>query len=50
MLMAHFKLIGSTNEGMMTNSYGPQSAQDKELFFNRISNIKTLLGSRNWLL
>jgi exonuclease III len=50
MLMTHFKVIGSTKEGMITNAYGPQSAQDKELFLKRIATIKALLGSSNWLL
>jgi exonuclease III len=31
-LTAHFRAIGSNKEGMITNAYGPQSAQDKELF------------------
>jgi exonuclease III len=49
-LTTHFKVIGSTKEGVITNAYGPQSTQDKELFLKRITTIKTLLGSPNWLL
>jgi hypothetical protein len=50
MLTMHFKVIGSTKEGVITNVYEPQSVQDKELFLKRISTIKTLWGSPNWLL
>jgi hypothetical protein len=31
-IMTHFKVIGSTKEGEITNAYGPQSTQDKENF------------------
>jgi exonuclease III len=49
-IMAHFKAIGSTKEGEITNAYGPQSTQDKEIFLKRITTIKSLLSSPNWLL
>jgi exonuclease III len=49
-LTTHFKVIGSTKEGMITNSYGPESAHDKDLFMGRITTIKMLLGSQNWLI
>jgi len=31
-IMAHFKVIGYTKEGEITNVYGPQIPQDKENF------------------
>jgi hypothetical protein len=49
-LTTHFRVIGSNKEGMITNAYGPQSAQDKDLFMGRIATIKMLLGSQNWLI
>jgi exonuclease III len=47
MLTTHFKVIGSNKEGMITNTYRPQSAHDKELFLKRIATIKTLMDSSN---
>jgi exonuclease III len=49
-ITAHFKVIGSTKEGKITNAYGPQSTQDKEIFLKRITNFKSLFSLPNWLL
>jgi len=46
----HFKVIESNKEGMITNAYRPQSAQDKDLFMGRIATIIFLLGSQHWLI
>jgi hypothetical protein len=35
---------------MITNSYGPQSAQDKDLFLHRISTVSSMLRSAHWII
>jgi exonuclease III len=49
-LTTHFTVTGSTQEGAITNVYGPQSQQDKESFMKWINHIKTLLSTPNWIL
>jgi hypothetical protein len=36
--------------GEITNVYGPQSPQDKEIFLKRITHIRTFLSTPNWVL
>jgi len=48
-LIVHFRALGSNKDGMITNAYGPQSAQDKDLFLHRISTISMLLRSVRWI-
>jgi hypothetical protein len=48
-LTVHFRALGSNKDGMITNAYGPQSAQDKDLFLHRISTVSTLLRSVRWI-
>jgi hypothetical protein len=47
-LTTYFTVTGSTKEGVITNVYGPQSAQDKESFIQKIQHIRTLLNTLNW--
>lgn len=49
-ITTHFKVIVSTKEGDIANAYGPQSTQDKEIFLERITTVKSLLSLPNWLL
>jgi hypothetical protein len=49
-LTTYFTVTGSTKEGAITNVYGPQSAQDKESFIQKLQHIKTLLNMPNWVL
>jgi hypothetical protein len=35
---------------MITNAYGPQSSQDKDMFLHRISTVSSLLGSMHWII
>jgi len=49
-LTTYFTVTGSTKEGVITNVYGLQSAQDKENFLQGIQYIKALLNMPNWVL
>jgi exonuclease III len=49
-LTAHFEITGSTQEGDITNVYGPQSQQEKDKLMKWITHIKTLLSMPNWIL
>jgi hypothetical protein len=49
-LTAYFTVTGSTKEGAITNVYGPQSAQDKERFIQKLQHVKTLLNMPNWVM
>jgi hypothetical protein len=42
-LTAYFTVTGSTKEGVVTNVYGPQTAQEKESFTQTLQNVKSLL-------
>jgi exonuclease III len=49
-ITTHFKIIGSTQEGDITNVYGPHSQQEKDKLMQRLELIKTLVTTRNWIL
>ena len=38
----HYRVIGSDKEGVLTNAYGPQNNQEKDLFLNSLSYIGEL--------
>jgi exonuclease III len=49
-ITAHFEVIGSNQEGAITNVYGPHNNQDKDIFLQRLELIKTLAATPNWIL
>jgi exonuclease III len=49
-ITAHFEVMGSNQEGAITNVYGPQSQQGKDKLLERLALIKTLLTTPNWIL
>jgi hypothetical protein len=46
-IIAHYREIGSDKDGMITNAYGPQSNQDKELFLRSMSYLRSLVGKKH---
>jgi exonuclease III len=48
--MAHFTALGMTQEGAITNVYGPQGSQDKDKFLERLELIKSLTNTPNWII
>ena len=49
-LTVHFWALGSNKDGMLTNTYGLQSAQDKDLFLHRLSFVSMLIGPARWII
>ena len=49
-LSAHFEVIGSNQEGTITNVYGPQGQQEKIKFMERMTRVKSLATTPNWIL
>jgi exonuclease III len=49
-LTAHYEVIGSNQEGTITNVYGPQSQQEKKKFMGKLAYIKSLVTTPNWIL
>jgi exonuclease III len=49
-LSAHFEVIGSNQEGIITNVYGPQGQQEKIKFMERLTQVKSLATTLNWIL
>jgi exonuclease III len=49
-LSAHFEIIGSNQEGTITNVYGPQGQQEKIKFMERLARVKSLATTPNWIL
>jgi exonuclease III len=49
-LIVHFRALGSNKDEMITNAYGKQSAQDKDMFLHKISIVSSLLGSTHWII
>jgi exonuclease III len=49
-ITASFQIIGSNQEGDITNVYGPQNQQDKDKLMQRLELIRTLVSTRNWIL
>jgi exonuclease III len=45
-ITAHFEVMGTNQEGAITNVYGPHSNQDKDKFMQRLELIKTLAQPR----
>jgi exonuclease III len=49
-LSAHFEVIGSNQEGTITNVYGPQGQQEKIKFMEKLTQVKALANTPNWIL
>jgi exonuclease III len=49
-LSTHYRAIGSNKEGVLTNSYGPQNNQEKDIFLNNLSYLGELIGQKRWIL
>jgi exonuclease III len=49
-ITAHYTIMGTTQEGDITNVYGPQGHQDKDKFMERLRLIKSLISSPNWII
>jgi exonuclease III len=49
-LSAHFRALDSSKEGVITNVYGPQSLQDKEVFLQTLLYIQNLIFSPHWII
>jgi exonuclease III len=43
-IFAHYRAIGSSKEGVLTNAYGPQNNQKKDLFLHSLSFLCGLIG------
>jgi hypothetical protein len=49
-ITACFEVIGSAQEGAITNVYGPNHHQDKDAFLQQLELIKTLTATPNWII
>jgi exonuclease III len=49
-ITAYFEVLGLNQEGAITNVYGPQNNQDRDIFMKRLELIKTLIAIANWIL
>jgi len=48
-LTAYYRPIGSNKDGVITNAYGPQTSQEKDLFLNNLSYLGMLVGHKRWI-
>jgi exonuclease III len=46
----HYRAIGSDKEGMITNAYGPQNNQDKDLFLQSLAYLGSLAEDKRWII
>ena len=46
-LSAHFEIIGSRQEGTITNVYGPQGQLEKKKFLEKLLRVKHLVNTPN---
>jgi exonuclease III len=49
-LSAHFEVIGSNQEGTIPNVYNPQGQQEKIKFMKKLTQVKALVNTANWIL
>jgi exonuclease III len=49
-ITAHYLIMGTNQEGAITNVYGPQGNQDKDKFMERLKLIKSLITTLNWII
>jgi hypothetical protein len=48
-LTTHYRAIGSNKHGLITNAYGPQNFQDKDLFLKILSYLGSLAEHKRWI-
>jgi exonuclease III len=46
----HYRAISSDKEGMITNAYGLQISQDKDLFIQSLAYLGSLAESKRWII
>jgi exonuclease III len=49
-ISAHYRALGSSKSGVITNAYGPQLAQEKDHFLDNLEYINVLRGQERWIL
>jgi exonuclease III len=49
-LTAHYRAIGSEKDGLITNAYGPQNNQDKDLFLQNLAYISSIVEAQRWII
>jgi exonuclease III len=49
-ITVHYIAIGSDKEGMITNAYGPQNNQDKDLFLQILAYLGSLAEGKRWII
>jgi exonuclease III len=49
-ITTHYRAIGSDKEGMITNAYGPQNNQDKDLFLQSLAYLGSLAEGKQWII
>jgi hypothetical protein len=49
-ITTHYQAIGSNKDGMITNAYGPQSGQGKDLFLRILSYLGLIVGQKCWII
>jgi exonuclease III len=48
-LTAHYRAIGSDKDGLITNAYGPQNNQDKDLFLQNLAYLGSIAELQRWI-
>jgi hypothetical protein len=48
-LTTHYRAIGSDKDGLITNAYGPQNCQDKDLFLKILAYLGSLVEHKRWI-
>jgi hypothetical protein len=46
----HYRAIESNKEGMITNAYGPQNSQNKDLFLQSLAYLGSLAEGNQWII
>jgi exonuclease III len=49
-ITTHYRAIGSNKEGMITNAYGLQNNQDKDLFLQSLAYLGSLAEGKWWII
>jgi hypothetical protein len=48
-LTTHYRAIGSDKNGWITNAYGPQTIQEKEIFLQHLAYLSSLANNQRWI-
>jgi hypothetical protein len=49
-LTTHYRAIGSDKDGLITNAYGPQNNQDKDLFLQNLAYLGSIAEHKIWII